>query len=56
MGELDHKPFVTSAKGKGPDDDLLAMQQCSLWEEYLKDANWHPFKNVEDQHGNLKVI
>ncbi|KAI9081871.1 hypothetical protein K1719_036133 [Acacia pycnantha] len=56
MGDLDHKPFVTSAKGKGPDDEVLALQLCSQWEADLGDPSWHPFKNVEDERGNLKEV
>ncbi|XP_028775760.1 protein INVOLVED IN DE NOVO 2-like [Neltuma alba] len=56
MGELDHRPFLTAAKGKGPDDEVLALQLCSQWEVDLRDPSWQPFKRIEDQRGNLKEV
>lgn len=46
MGELDGKPFLEAMKRKYREEEAedRAMELCSLWEEYLKDPDWHPFK------------
>ncbi|KAI3809055.1 hypothetical protein L1987_25022 [Smallanthus sonchifolius] len=46
MGELENKPFLDAMKRKYGDMDGedRASEMCSLWEEYLRDPNWHPFK------------
>ncbi|XAR66275.1 hypothetical protein NMG60_11012447 [Bertholletia excelsa] len=49
MGELDNKPFHEALKRKFNDPEVeeeRAMELCSLWEEYLRDPEWHPFKVV----------
>ena len=47
MGELDEKPFVLSCKQRyGEDAEMKAAEFVSLWQEHLKDPNWHPFKIV----------
>lgn len=48
MGELDGKPFVKAAKTKyaGEDEIAKAMEHCSLWEDYLRDPSWHPYKVI----------
>ncbi|KAF5799976.1 putative XS domain-containing protein [Helianthus annuus] len=48
MGELENKPFLDAMKRKYGDMDAedRASEMCSLWEEYLRDPNWHPFKVV----------
>ncbi|KAK4440866.1 Factor of DNA methylation 4 [Sesamum alatum] len=50
MGELDGKPFVKAANMKfaGEDAAVKAMELCSLWEDYLRDPSWHPYKVVMD--------
>ncbi|CAH9083962.1 unnamed protein product [Cuscuta europaea] len=54
MGELDSKPFHEAMKRNYSvaEADERAMELCSLWEEYLKDPEWHPIKvvNVNDKH------
>ncbi|KZV26118.1 myosin-2 heavy chain-like [Dorcoceras hygrometricum] len=49
MGELDSKPFHEAMKRKYSDSeaDERATELCSLWEEYLRDPQWHPLKVVE---------
>ncbi|XP_065864212.1 factor of DNA methylation 4-like [Euphorbia lathyris] len=49
MGELDSRPFHAAAKRKfSPKDaDVKAAELCSLWDEHLRDPNWHPFKVIE---------
>ncbi|KAK6163215.1 hypothetical protein DH2020_000079 [Rehmannia glutinosa] len=48
MGELDGKPFVKAVKTKYAGEDVIAkaMELCSLWEDYLRDPSWHPYKLV----------
>ncbi|XLS99805.1 hypothetical protein HN51_049157 [Arachis hypogaea] len=38
MGELDIRPY------NDEEAEERALELCSLWEEYLKDPDWHPFK------------
>ena len=58
MGKLDEKPFYSAAKEKFPDkdSDVWAAEKCSLWQDYLRDPNWHPFKIIEDKEGHCKVL
>ncbi|KAK4425176.1 protein INVOLVED IN DE NOVO 2 [Sesamum alatum] len=48
MGELDSKPFHDAMKRKysEAEADERATELCSLWEEYLRDPEWHPIKVV----------
>ncbi|WVZ95030.1 hypothetical protein U9M48_040840 [Paspalum notatum var. saurae] len=47
MGELDGNPFVLACKERyGEDAELKAAELCSLWQEHVKDPNWHPFKTL----------
>lgn len=48
MGELDTRPFLEAMKKKYNEDEAeeRASELCSLWEEYLKDPDWHPFKVI----------
>lgn len=54
MGELDSKPFQEAMKRKYNEEEAeeKATELCSLWEEYLKDPDWHPFRvtTVNGQH------
>ncbi|XP_058778329.1 protein INVOLVED IN DE NOVO 2-like [Vicia villosa] len=58
MGELDDRPFLEAMKKKFDADDAenRASELCSLWEEYLKDSDWHPFKIVIIQGKHQEVI
>ncbi|CAA2970682.1 INVOLVED IN DE NOVO 2 [Olea europaea subsp. europaea] len=49
MGELNSKPFQEAMKRKynEVEADERATELCSLWEEYLRDPEWHPIKVVE---------
>ncbi|KAF4392667.1 hypothetical protein F8388_003087 [Cannabis sativa] len=57
MGELDSKPFLEAMKRKYNEEEAedRAMELCSLWEEYLKDPDWHPFqvKLIDGNHQEL---
>ncbi|XP_076905987.1 protein INVOLVED IN DE NOVO 2-like [Bidens hawaiensis] len=48
MGELENKPFLDAMKRKYGEIDAedRASEMRSLWEEYLRDPNWHPFEVV----------
>jgi len=48
MGELDSRPFLEAMKKRYNEEDAedKASVMCSLWEEYLKDPDWHPFKVI----------
>lgn len=48
MGELENKPFLDAMKRKYGDMDAedRASEMCSLWEEYLRDPSWHPFRVI----------
>lgn len=54
MGELDERPFHAACKKKyvGPGAEEKAVKLCSLWEDRLRDPNWHPFKIVALEGGN----
>ena len=63
MGELDTKPFHEAMKKIYNEDeaDERASELCSLWAEYLKDPDWHPFKVIKVEgkdtaEGKDKVI
>ncbi|XWS53124.1 hypothetical protein CRYUN_Cryun11dG0130800 [Craigia yunnanensis] len=51
MGELDSKPFHTAAKKKysAEEADEKAAELCSMWQDYLLDPSWHPFKILTDK-------
>ncbi|KHM99086.1 hypothetical protein glysoja_050156 [Glycine soja] len=48
MGELDTRPFLEAMKQRYNEEDAeeRASELCSLWKEYLKDPDWHPFKVI----------
>ncbi|KAK2643022.1 hypothetical protein Ddye_024785 [Dipteronia dyeriana] len=58
MGALDNKPFCSVMNQKFPREeaDVKAVQLSSLWEDYLRDPSWHPFRIITDDKGNSKEI
>ncbi|KAK8515734.1 hypothetical protein V6N13_139295 [Hibiscus sabdariffa] len=58
MGELELRPFQTAVKRKysANEADEKSAELCSLWQEYLRDPSWHPFKIITDKEGNSKEI
>lgn len=50
MGDLDEKPFHIAAKNKysRKEAEVKAIEFCSLWEDHLRDPNWHPYKVIEN--------
>ncbi|XP_019090174.1 PREDICTED: factor of DNA methylation 3-like [Camelina sativa] len=53
VGEIDTKPFMEAMKIKYCQEDLedWAVEVIQLWEEYLKDPDWHPFKRIKCRRG-----
>ncbi|XP_021278270.1 factor of DNA methylation 4-like isoform X2 [Herrania umbratica] len=37
-------------------ENKKTAKQCLLWQEYLWDPSWHPFKIITDKEGNTKEI
>ncbi|KAH7863961.1 hypothetical protein Vadar_024047 [Vaccinium darrowii] len=58
MGELDDKPFHAAAKRKYAGEEVVekAMELFSLWENYLRDPIWHPFKVISVGEGHQEII
>ncbi|XP_030928919.1 protein INVOLVED IN DE NOVO 2 [Quercus lobata] len=58
MGELDSKPFHEAMKRKYNEEEAedRASELCSLWEEYLKDPDWHPLKVIAVDGNHQQVI
>ncbi|KAF3645018.1 putative telomere repeat-binding protein 4-like [Capsicum annuum] len=58
MGELDNRPFLEAMKRRYNDTEAeqKAPELCSLWEEYLRDPEWHPFKVVAINGKHQSVI
>ncbi|KAJ6727038.1 XS DOMAIN-CONTAINING PROTEIN-RELATED [Salix purpurea] len=58
MGELDSKPFLEAMKRKYNNEEAeeRASVICSLWEEYLKDPDWHPFKVIMVDGKHQEII
>nr|GMD30609.1 factor of DNA methylation 1 [Ipomoea batatas] len=48
MGEIDQKPFQNTCKQRysSEEADVKALELCSLWQEKVKDPNWHPFRMI----------
>ncbi|KAK4353719.1 hypothetical protein RND71_025913 [Anisodus tanguticus] len=48
MGELDSRPFLEAMRSRHNEVEAeqRASELCSLWEEYLRDPEWHPIKVV----------
>lgn len=57
MGDLELKPFYRAAKRKycDPEAGEKAAELCSIWEDFLRDSSWHPFKIVMGKEGNYVV-
>ncbi|WCJ44654.1 XH/XS domain-containing protein [Euphorbia peplus] len=57
MGELDSRPFLAAAKRifSAEEADVKAAELCSLWDGYLRDPSWHPFK-VTEKEGRCEEV
>ncbi|VYS61534.1 unnamed protein product [Arabidopsis thaliana] len=60
MGELVRKPFVDAMQQKYCQEDVedRAVEVLQLWEHYINDPDWHPYKRVklENQDREVEVI
>ncbi|KAJ4896882.1 Protein INVOLVED IN DE NOVO 2 [Raphanus sativus] len=60
MGELVTKPFMDALQQKYCQQDVedRAIDVLQLWEDYLKDPDWHPFKRIKlaNQEREMEVI
>ncbi|KAF9590041.1 hypothetical protein IFM89_030191 [Coptis chinensis] len=54
IGHLDIKPFRDACKRKyfGKEADEKAIELCSLWDGYLRNPEWHPYKVVKVEGGD----
>ncbi|XP_029130922.1 protein INVOLVED IN DE NOVO 2 [Cajanus cajan] len=50
MGEIDTEPFLKAFTGKRryneEEAEQRALEKCSLWQKYLGDPHWYPFKII----------
>ncbi|XP_077232735.1 factor of DNA methylation 1-like isoform X2 [Tasmannia lanceolata] len=48
MGDLDEKPFHTACAHRYPAKEVAsrASELCSLWEDYIRQPEWHPYKVI----------
>ncbi|XWS20521.1 hypothetical protein CRYUN_Cryun31cG0108700 [Craigia yunnanensis] len=58
MGELDSKAFQDTCKLRfSPDEAAIqASTLCSLWQENLKNSEWHPFKIIEEGGNHEEIV
>lgn len=58
MGELDSRPFLEAMKRRYTEVEAeqKASELCSLWEEYLRDPEWHPIKVITVNGKHQAVI
>ncbi|KAL5703522.1 hypothetical protein ACHQM5_022059 [Ranunculus cassubicifolius] len=58
MGELKFKPFHESCKRKFSAEEVHeeSVKLYSLWEDYLRDPEWHPFQIVNIKDGFKEVL
>ncbi|XP_006341360.1 factor of DNA methylation 1-like [Solanum tuberosum] len=58
MGEIDSKAFQTALKQKFPNQEaeIKAVELLSLWQEKIKDPDWHPFKTIMIDESNVERV
>ncbi|KAJ1396781.1 putative domain XH [Sesbania bispinosa] len=60
MGELDTRPFLKAMRAKKiyneEDAALRALEMCSMWEKYLADPHWYPFKIITVDGKSKEII
>ncbi|GAV90937.1 XH domain-containing protein, partial [Cephalotus follicularis] len=69
MGEIDRKSFQNMCQLRFSSEywEDISAKLCSLWEDKVRDSNWHPFKQitsmtvckyeiVDDNDENLKEL
>lgn len=57
MGEIDSKAFQNALKQRFPaqEAEIKAVELLSLWQERIKDPDWHPFKTIMIDESNVEV-
>lgn len=58
MGELVTKPFVDAMQQKYCQEDVedRAVEVLQLWEHYINDPDWHPYKRVKLENQDREVV
>lgn len=59
MGDLDITPFVNAMKRKFAKEEAKekTLELYTVWENNLRDPNWHPFKVIiTDENGKAEVF
>ncbi|KAK9066048.1 hypothetical protein SSX86_015450 [Deinandra increscens subsp. villosa] len=58
MGEIDTKPFQDACKEKFDSEEapIKAIELCTLWQDKLKNPEWHPVKVVAVDGAHKEVI
>uniref|UniRef100_K7MH50 Protein INVOLVED IN DE NOVO 2 n=2 Tax=Glycine max TaxID=3847 RepID=K7MH50_SOYBN len=58
MGEIDTIPFLDAMKKRYNEEEAeeRASELCSLWEEYLKNPDWHPFKVIMVEGKEKEIV
>ncbi|GJX85487.1 factor of DNA methylation 1-like protein [Tanacetum coccineum] len=58
MGEIDMKAFHAACKEKYDAEEapIKAVELCTLWQDKLKNSEWHPLKMVAVDGGHEEVI
>ncbi|XP_024200495.1 uncharacterized protein LOC112203810 [Rosa chinensis] len=59
LGDLDLKAFQVAAKRRYTaleEANDRAVELCSMWEDYVEDSNWNPYKVIMDETGKRMEI
>ncbi|XP_040361877.1 protein INVOLVED IN DE NOVO 2 [Rosa chinensis] len=59
LGDLDLKAFQVAAKRRYTaieEANERAVELCSVWEDYVGDSNWNPYKVIMDETGKRMEI
>ncbi|XP_004287122.1 PREDICTED: factor of DNA methylation 3-like [Fragaria vesca subsp. vesca] len=59
LGDLEWEAFQVAAKREYFVEEEVngrAKELCSIWENYIGDSNWKPFKVITDMRGRIKEI
>ncbi|PHU14664.1 hypothetical protein BC332_15869 [Capsicum chinense] len=57
MGEIDSNAFQNALKQRfsNQEAEIKAIELLSLWQEKIKDPDWHPFKTIMIDESNVDV-
>ncbi|PHT45495.1 hypothetical protein CQW23_14653 [Capsicum baccatum] len=57
MGEIDSNAFQNALKQRfsNQEAEIKAIELLSLWQEKIKDPDWHPFKKIMIDESNVDV-